>query len=359
MTRGLPNSSDADRTARIDAGLLLACDDNQPAFVKPSIETFFHALLDTCVIHLHPEAVLAAACAKNGQKVVEKLFAKEKYPPLWIPYVGLGYVSARKIQTLMAQYKQIYGRTPQVMVMQNHGLLVSAGSSAAAMRLVKKTVAIFTAKHTAPKIVKVKTGDFATLKNAQLAIRQAVFKTGGGYTTVRCCADASVLSFMARPNAKALCGGGALTPDEAVVAHGGPLWVEHLDGAKLTGQLEKIKQAKKLLPIGFAVKGLGLLTAAPAKEAAFVEEFLRSYLQVRQDAARSGGVRFIPATMAAHYAESKKQASYRPVCWAVDWRLLPEPAADWAAALPSDWRGLEQTLHLPTLMRQAQQKRRS
>ena len=49
----------AERNARIDAGLLLACEDNQPAAVKPSIETFFHALLDTCVIHLHPEAVLA------------------------------------------------------------------------------------------------------------------------------------------------------------------------------------------------------------------------------------------------------------------------------------------------------------
>ena len=74
----LARLSETDRLTRIDAALLLACDDEQPACVKPSIETFFHALLDTVVVHLHPEAVLAAACANNGQKVVAKLFANEK-----------------------------------------------------------------------------------------------------------------------------------------------------------------------------------------------------------------------------------------------------------------------------------------
>lgn len=309
----LAKSGDAERTVRIEAGLLLACRDHQPATVQPSIETFFHALLDTVVIHLHPEAVLAAACAGNGQKVVAKLFAKEKYPPLWIPYAGLGYVSARKIQSLMTQYRQTYGRNPQVMVMQNHGLVVSAVSAAAALRLVKKTVAVFADKQSKPKPVSVKTTEFELLKKAQSAIRQAVFKAGGGYITVRCCTDASVQSFISRPDCKALCGGGSLTPDEACVAHGGPLWVEHPDTVKLAGQLEKVKRAGKPLPTGFAVKGVGLLTAAPAKEAAFVEEFLHSYIKVRQDAAKSGGLRFIPAALAALYAESKKQPAPRGV----------------------------------------------
>ena len=305
----LARLSETDRLTRIDAALLLACDDEQPACVKPSIETFFHALLDTVVVHLHPEAVLAAACANNGQKVVAKLFANEKYPPLWIPYAGLGYPSARKIQSLAADYKTTYGRAPQVMVMQNHGLLVSAPTAAAAMRSVKKTVAVFAARQTPPKTVKVKPADPAALKNAQLAIRQAVFNAGGGYTTVRAETTNDVLSFLARPNAAALCGSGAITPDEAVVTHGGPLWLDNLSAARLAARLEKLKHVGKPLPVGFAVKGLGLLTAAPANDAAFVGAFFRSYLQVRQDAARFGGLRAIPSALAAKYAESKNSVA--------------------------------------------------
>lgn len=295
---------DADRAARIDAALLLACEDNRPACVKPSIETFFHALLDTVVIHLHPEAVLAAACAKNGQRVVAKLFAKDKYPPLWIPYMGLGYPSARKIQSLTAGCKAAWGRMPQIMIMQNHGLLVSAPTAAAAMRLVKKTVAVFAKNQTPPKTVRVKTADLSAIRSAQSAIRQAVFNAGGGYTTVAALTDPAVLSFLSRPNAKTLCGGGAVTPDEAVVAHGGPLWIENPSPGKLAAQLQKFKQPEKPLPVGFVVKGLGLFTAARAKQTAFLADFFRSYLKVRQDAARFGGLRFIPARMAAKYAES-------------------------------------------------------
>lgn len=300
---------EADRIARIDAALLLACDDDRPACIKPSIETFFHALLDTVVIHLHPEAVLAVACANNGQKVVAKLFAGEKYPPLWIPYAGLGYPSARKIKSLMAAYKSTYARTPSVMILQNHGLLVSAATTAAAIRIVKKTVAVFAAAQTPPKPLKAKTADLVALRTAQSAIRQAVFNAGGGFTAVAALTDAATLSFLAHPNAKALCGSGALTPDEAAVVHGGPLWVENLNPAKLTVQLDKFKRAGKPMPVGFAVKGLGLLTAAPAKDSAFIADFFRSYAQVRLDASRFGGLCFIQPKLAAQYAESKPQAA--------------------------------------------------
>jgi len=66
--------------------LLLACDDKIAGDVRPSVETPLHAILGKYVIHLHPVAVLSYACAKNGQREIEKLFKDEKYPPLWIPY---------------------------------------------------------------------------------------------------------------------------------------------------------------------------------------------------------------------------------------------------------------------------------
>ena len=301
--RNLVRMDAAARTARLQAALLLACDDDRPPAVKPSIETFFHALLDDVVIHLHPEAVLAAACAKNGRRYIERVFANDKHPPLWVPYAGLGYPSARTIQTHSNRYEKEYGRKPQALILQNHGLVVSAGSSGAALRRVKQTVAALADAQTPAKSGSAKRLDADAVKSAQLAIRQAVFNAGGPYTTVRLWTDARIQATLNRPTAKSLCTTGPLTPDEAAMTCGGPLWIESVNAAKLTTQLERIKQAGKPLPVSFAVKGIGLFTAAPAACTESLGEFACSYLRVRKNAARRGGLRPIPPRAAAAYAE--------------------------------------------------------
>ncbi|MFH1371480.1 MAG: class II aldolase/adducin family protein [Planctomycetota bacterium] len=67
--------------------LMFTCDDDVAVKTKPSIEAPLHAILGRYVIHLHPVAVLSFACARNGQREIEKLFKDEKYSPLWIPYM--------------------------------------------------------------------------------------------------------------------------------------------------------------------------------------------------------------------------------------------------------------------------------
>lgn len=128
------------RADRVTAGLLSTCDDETAADVKPSIESCLHAMLDKYVIHVHPLAVLRYVCAKNGRAKIEGLFGQEKYPPLWVPYVGLGYPLAKKIQKLTDEYIRQYGRKPAIMFLESHGLFTSAGSSASAMSLVRKVV---------------------------------------------------------------------------------------------------------------------------------------------------------------------------------------------------------------------------
>ncbi|MHC5083025.1 MAG: hypothetical protein ACYTET_03685 [Planctomycetota bacterium] len=44
------------------------------------------------------------------------------------------------IRTLALRYEKEHGRKPAMIVMQNHGLLVSANSNLAAMRLIHKAV---------------------------------------------------------------------------------------------------------------------------------------------------------------------------------------------------------------------------
>jgi len=57
----------AERQAAVTDALLSACDDKFKLDTKPSIESCFHSILGKCVIHLHPAAVLAYACAGNGR----------------------------------------------------------------------------------------------------------------------------------------------------------------------------------------------------------------------------------------------------------------------------------------------------
>ncbi|MHC4336944.1 MAG: class II aldolase/adducin family protein [Planctomycetota bacterium] len=135
------NCMDVDeREAKVTNGLFSACDDKFKAGGKPSIESGFHSMLDTYVIHLHPAAVLAYVCAKNGQAELQKLFKKEKYPPLWVPYANPGYMLAKKIETLTRNYNSQYDSGPRVMFLQNHGLLVPSNNSSTALQLVRKVV---------------------------------------------------------------------------------------------------------------------------------------------------------------------------------------------------------------------------
>ena len=75
------------REAEVVNRLCQACEDQIIGNARPSVEAHLHAILDKCVIHLHPVVVLSYACAKKGRLEIEKLFKDAELPPLWISYV--------------------------------------------------------------------------------------------------------------------------------------------------------------------------------------------------------------------------------------------------------------------------------
>ncbi len=121
--------------------LMLACKDEMPAGIRPSVEAHFHAMLGRYVIHLHPLAVGAYVNAKGGRKQIEKLFQGEKYPPLWVPYTDPGYQLAQKMKRLIGAYQEEHGRKPALVFLEKHGLIVSAETAEASLRLVRKVIA--------------------------------------------------------------------------------------------------------------------------------------------------------------------------------------------------------------------------
>lgn len=134
------------REAAVADRLLAACvhrmpygKDNTKRNYRPSIETNLHAFLDKCVIHLHPTAVGAFVNSKNGKENLEKLFSKEKFPPLWVSYANPGYALAKKIANLCSRYQKKYKHLPQILFLEKHGLFISAGKPSQALQLVWKT----------------------------------------------------------------------------------------------------------------------------------------------------------------------------------------------------------------------------
>lgn len=281
-----------EREAKVANALLSACDDEVKADIKPSIETCFHSMLDRYVIHLHPAAVLAYACAKNGQAELEKLFKNEKFPPLWVPYADLGYMLAKRIEKLVADYKTHYGRAAAVMFLQNHGLLVAANSSNTALRLVRKVVSICRSKLKQPKAVKIKRASAESIAEAALVIREAFLRLTGKCMTVRHFIDDNVAGFMAREDAARLCSLPAVTPDELVYSHGSAMWLDKWEQQTVLDKLNRLYCNGRELPASFLIKPLGLFVVGNEGQSLLVvKDVVSTYLSVRGFAAGLGGIK--------------------------------------------------------------------
>ncbi len=270
--------------------LMLACKDDMPPAIRPSVEAHFHAMLGRYVIHLHPLLVGAYVNAQQGKKQIEKLFQREKYPPLWVPYTDPGYQLAQKMKRLIDAYQGEHGRKPALVFLEKHGLIVSADTADAALRLVRKVIATCQGKIPAAKAVKLKPVDPAQIQAAQLSLRKAIFSITGQYLPVSYCVNEEAVRFMARPDAARLLAAGPLSPDEMVYANGPALWLERPDAKTIRTKIQKHLDSGQAIPRAFVVKNIGLLLACNPATTSTIESIAAGSMFIRQAAVRLGGV---------------------------------------------------------------------
>ena len=289
--KSLAKLDSAKREPAVVDRLLMACDDNVKNAARPSVESHLHAFLERCVIHLHPIVVAAYVNAKNGKAQIEKLFKAEKFPPLWVPYTDPGFMLAKRISKLIKKYQQQHGRKPAVMILEKHGLFVTAETPDAALRLVRKTIKLCGSKLKAPAIPKLRLrlppGQIAAAKEA---IARAVRDATGQSLPVTYTTNNSVAAFMARKDAGKLLATPALNPDELVYAGGSAMWLENYDVKTITRKLKSLVRRGQKPAAAFVVKGLGLFVAADKKAAPLIAEITTSSLIIRMHAAKFGGV---------------------------------------------------------------------
>lgn len=93
---------------------------------RPSMEAWFHTLLGTYVLHTHSVYVNILTCATYGSALVEELFGDTDFRTLWIPYANPGIALGIEVYKAVAQYEEAHGRFPDVIFLQNHGIIVTA-----------------------------------------------------------------------------------------------------------------------------------------------------------------------------------------------------------------------------------------
>jgi len=93
---------------------------------RPSVEAPLHNVFDAkFVVHTHPCAVNGLTCAKGGEAACKEMFPDA----LWVEYIDPGYTLCMEVRKRIEAYKEANGKEPALLVLQNHGIFISADTA--------------------------------------------------------------------------------------------------------------------------------------------------------------------------------------------------------------------------------------
>ena len=91
---------------------------------RPSVESVLHAMFPyKYVLHVHPPLINGLTCGLNGEAVCNELFGNEV---IWIGLIKPGLVLAQECNNVFKKYAEETGNYPQIVILQNHGIFISA-----------------------------------------------------------------------------------------------------------------------------------------------------------------------------------------------------------------------------------------
>ena len=105
------------------------------AALRPSVEAGFHSLLGTFVIHSHSVYANLACCAVEMKQALTEALAGADFSWGMVPYIDPGARLSFAIRDEMDRVSRETGKTPTVLFMQNHGLIVHEETADAALTL--------------------------------------------------------------------------------------------------------------------------------------------------------------------------------------------------------------------------------
>ena len=99
--------------------------------LRPSVEVGFHAILKKYVIHTHSVYANLLCCNSKGKSEAIKIFEDSDFGYIFLPYISPGFTLTLEMNKAIAKES----RFPEVIFMQNHGLVVTADTTERVIQL--------------------------------------------------------------------------------------------------------------------------------------------------------------------------------------------------------------------------------
>lgn len=318
------------REDQIKKDLLEARLDYKPNHIGPraSVETALHELIDyKFVVHTHPNLVNGLTCGLDGKQIAHELFGKDF---VWIEYTDPGFTLAKVVEKRLNEYMKSHdGAAPNIILLQNHGLIISDNTIEGIH------------KHTRNVVRKIRSYRNKKTKNNNAVFKKVTNKTVSGanlevvLNTVSpalrglLCADtrkiitfdnsALVKKVVTSENGKQVMTRGTFSPDHMVYCKEKPLWIDcdiaNGDREKLAARVQAaVKNYKAKNPFDpkiVFIGGVGMLSIGDSyKEAKIAESLYKDLIKVAINTASFGGPKYFNRRQ-AKFIEEWEVESYR------------------------------------------------
>ena len=279
-----------EREVEMITRLQLTCEDEFTSCARPSVESLLHVVLDRCVIHLHASAVLAYASAKDGKCEFLRLFEEEEFPPLWFPYADPGFSVSKKVLRNVRRYVRDYGKGPAIMILPKHGLLAAERNPQAVMRQVEKVISRCKQGLKEAAITERQPAGPNDVDSIRRIIKDALIEAAGCDMRVDHFTNKTVARFSARKDARKLLKVPALTPDELGFVSTPIIWLGRHDRKTVVGKIRAGIAKYEKPPVAFLAKDFGLFLVGETRFTSILTEVIVSSLFVRSHAQDMGGI---------------------------------------------------------------------
>ena len=255
---GQYSSDSAQREQEIKTDLFRASVEPEK-LLRPSVETSMHDIIRyRFVVHTHPTLVNALLCSQNAEKEAKALFGDDI---VYIPYTDPGYVLFKKVESELKKYRETRAADPHIILLENHGIFVSADTTAEIRKIYDDVMSKIEAKianrqNIEPLPVNDITANIlpairmllSTEKSAKIAVIR------NNTLIAECCRDAQSFATVSAP----------FSPDIIVYCKARPLFVEKTENAddaiaEFQAKLEQYRKDYGYDPKIVLLKGMGLV----------------------------------------------------------------------------------------------------
>lgn len=222
---------------------------------RASIEVFLHAILGRFVLHTHPIAVNIIVSQSDWDNNLIAIFADA----LCIPYCTPGIDLGLELNARVKRFISSHGYPPEIIFLQNHGLIVSADSMEAVQHITEDVVG--------------KCCEWCGVDLGRYQMVTAIAEFVGDGSVAYLCEDRAVIDLL--KTQKPLFSKNPYCPDSFVFCGAMPLVVENLSDAGALGAYKSYyHEAPKIIHYG----GQIYFIAKNIKKAKEIEEVYKAHL---------------------------------------------------------------------------------